>query len=92
MAKANSLTVRRNAWQSVINRWVIGMLGALARRRPDLPYYCEGVAMPHSVFLKIFFNAKTNLLSPSTTKAVVARRQGQPSLLCAKFLLSTRIA
>ena len=58
MAKANSLTVRRNAWQSVINRWVIGMLGALARRRPVLPYYCEGVAMQHSVFLKIFFQCK----------------------------------
>ena len=91
MAKANSLTVRRNAWQSVINRWVIGMLGALTRRRPVLPYYCEGVAMPHSVFLKIFFQCKDESAIPSTTKAV-ARRQGQPSLLCAKFLLSTRIA
>ena len=58
MAKANSRTVGRYAWRPVINRWVIGMLGALAHRRPVLPYYCEGVAMPHSVFLKIFFQCK----------------------------------
>ncbi len=49
MAKANSLTVGRYAWRPVINRWVIGRLGTLTRRRPVLLYYCEGCA--HSAFV-----------------------------------------
>lgn len=50
MAKANSITVRRYAWRSVITPWVIGRLGTLARRRPV--YHCEGLPIPHSLFLR----------------------------------------
>ena len=60
MAKANSLTVGPYAWRPVINRWVIGRLGTLARRRPVLLYYCEGVPIPHSLFRKISFQCKDN--------------------------------
>jgi len=59
MAKANSLTVRRNAWQSVIN---VGSLECLVRSLADglSSVLLRGCGHAAFVFLRSFFNAKTN--------------------------------